>query len=80
MQRTELHDRLLNAISPNDTHNDVLEAALDLIGFELTLLCPNCRKRMGHAIHHAIPGIVKHADDVAKDYANSPVRSAYKCH
>ena len=79
MQRTELHDRLLNAISPNDTHNDVLEAALDLIGFELTLLCPNCRKQMGHAIHRAIPDIVKHADDVAKDYASSPARS-YKCH
>jgi hypothetical protein len=79
MLKTELHDRLLDAIDANDTPNDVFEAALDLIGFELTLLCPNCRKKIGHAIHRAIPGIVKHADDVAKDYASSPARS-YKCH
>ena len=79
MQLTELHDRLLEAIGPNDTPNDVLEAALDLIGFELSMLCPDCRKRIGHAIQQAIPGIVKHADSVAKDYASSPARS-YACH
>jgi hypothetical protein len=80
MQRTELHDRLLEAIGPNDTHNDVLEAALDLIGFELSLLCPDCRQRMAHAIQRAIPGLLKHANSVAKDYASMPVRSAYRCH
>jgi hypothetical protein len=80
MTMTKLHDRLLDAIGPDDKPNDVLDAALDLIGCQLSLLCPNCRKQMGQAIQCAFPGLLKHADDVAKDYASSPARSAYKCH
>jgi hypothetical protein len=79
---TDVHDRLLDAIRTDDSPHDVLDAALDLIGFQLSVLCPDCRKEAERAIKQALPGLFAHANDLAKEYAagvGEPA-PAHTCH
>ena len=78
---TELHDRLLDAIYLDDSPHDVLDAALDLIGFQLSVLCPDCRKQAVRAIKRAIPGLVQHANEVAAEYTAAGAGTpSHTCH
>jgi len=68
---TDVRDRLLDAIRVDDSPHDVLDAALDLIGFQLSVLCPDCRTKAAHEIKRALPRLFAHANDMAKEYAGS---------
>jgi len=79
----ELADQIMEIIHHADPVA-AFEALADCYAFKLSLLaCPDCRKQAIKALVKAAPGMLRHANELAADYANagaSPLPSEHTHH
>jgi len=67
---SELADQIMDIIHHADPAAS-FEALADCYAFKLSLLtCRDCRAQAARALKQAIPGMLKHADQLAAEYAS----------
>jgi hypothetical protein len=70
----ELSDRIIDIIHNAET-SDALEALADALAFKWsTIVCSGCRKAATRALIKAVPNMLRHANQLAADYAAERAR------
>jgi hypothetical protein len=75
----DICDRIEAALQDDDGNKDILDALITLFTFHMSLLCPDCRKRVAHDLKRCIPAMLADANREAAQRADHGV-PAHTCH
>jgi hypothetical protein len=71
----DLSEKIYEAVKDEDFET-ILGALVDQITFQMSLVCPGCRKNVARTLKRGIPSMLAHAARMAVQYDDPPA----SCH